>query len=365
MKSSVQERIENMEKIKINDKIEPIVERQYEIAHGNVTGLPLPKFNKYTICNLRGGIGKTTLSFNLAYLAEDILAVDTCPQGNLSYYCDNNYYTNATVNVNDLILPYIIPGLGKPARVASRISATNQYFNHGNHVNAFYIPSNERLYLLPSQIATALTQAKALPSPSREQAILSILTSLKQEIEREMKETEVTKCLIDTSPFFSGATHLAWHATDALIVPVRTDQQSINSLTLLLKILSDPGSEFRKNLPADFPTPKIQMIVLTHCTWSTVRGARNKPNQQTLIYLNKLHDIVNRNINHFTTNDPTNHIFLLDDFLGSGRISSALSKPVLLLNPGDTASINRVKTTVNDSVEKCKNQLRFISNSIW
>lgn len=76
-------------------------------------------------------------------------------------------------------------------------------------------------------------------------------------------------------------------------------------------------------------------------------------------------DIVSRNINHFTTDNPDKHIFLLDDFLGTGRISSALSKPVMLLQPGDTKRINRVKTTVNASVVKCKRQLEYIANSIW
>jgi cellulose biosynthesis protein BcsQ len=40
---------------------------------------------------LRGGIGKTTLSFNLCFLADDVLAVDTCPQGNLSFFFINRY----------------------------------------------------------------------------------------------------------------------------------------------------------------------------------------------------------------------------------------------------------------------------------
>jgi chromosome partitioning protein len=199
----------------------------------------------------------------------------------------------------------------------------------------------------------------------RRRKIESILLSLKKEIDRELNELEYEKCLIDTSPFFSGATHLAWHATDALIVPVRTDQQSINSLNLVLKLLSDPAGEFRKHLPPDYPTPKIQMVVLTHCTWSTVRDARNVPNQQTMMYLKTIKDLVSRHITHFTTDDADNHIFLLDDFLGSGRISSALSKPIPLLEAGDTMRINRVKVIVNDSVDKCKKQLEFISNSIW
>ena len=198
----------------------------------------------------------------------------------------------------------------------------------------------------------------------RDTAIQNILFSLRNEVSREMAEIEVSKCLIDTSPFFAGATQLSWHATDALIIPVRTDQQSVNSLMLLLKILSDPASEFRKYLRADYPTPKIQMVVLTHGTWSTAKGSRNIPNQQTLIYLEKIADIVNRHIQYFTTLDPANHLVLLDDFMGSGKISSALSKPVLLMNDGDSMRVNRIKTTVNASVEKCKNQLKFIANSI-
>lgn len=341
--------------------LNPIIERQYDISTGNLQYIDLPKYQKYTICNLRGGIGKTTLTFNLAHLADEILVVDTCPQGNLSYFFDSNYYQNVAVNVYDMILPYIVPGLGKATRVASRISATNSHFNSG----AYYISSSEQLYILPAQISTALSQAKALQSPQQEKAIESILLSLKSEVDREMAEIGVSKCLIDTSPFFAGATQLSWHATNSLIIPVRTDQQSINSLMLLLKLLSDPASEFRKSLPADYPTPKIQMIILTHGTWSTTRGARNKPNRQTLVYLEKIADIVSRHLQHFTTEDPANHIVLLDDLMGSGKISSALSKPVLLLNEGDTLRINRVKTTVNASVEKCKNQLRFVANSIW
>lgn len=193
----------------------------------------------------------------------------------------------------------------------------------------------------------------------------NMLYSLKTELRREMSETDSTRCLIDTSPFFSGATHLSWHAADALIIPVRTDQQSINSLNLLIDTLSNPASEFRRTMPSDNHTPKIQLVVLTHCGWSTRAGARNEPNQQTRVFLEKVRDVVNRNITHFTTNDPDNHIVLLDDFLGCGRMSSARSKPIALLNPGDTMTINRVKTSVNASVTKIKNQLKFISDCIW
>lgn len=64
----------------MSDILEELIGRQFEIARGEAEALPLPRFDTYTICNLRGGIGKTSLAFNLAYLADEILAVDTCPQ---------------------------------------------------------------------------------------------------------------------------------------------------------------------------------------------------------------------------------------------------------------------------------------------
>lgn len=342
--------------------IKEIVERQQSIANESQAPLKLPPFSKYTVCNLRGGIGKTSLTFNLSYETENCMVVDTCPQGNLSFFYDQTYYQNNTTSVKDLILPYILPGLGRATRVAKKISATNDNFEDKS---AFYIASSDDLYTLPSQMATALNQAKSLTGAAQATAIDSMLFSLRNEIDREMRETETERCLIDTSPFFSGATHLSWHAAEAMIVPVRADQQSINSLNLLLDTLSNPSSEFRRDMPSDGKTLKIQLVVLTHCTWSTVKEARNVPNQQTKVYVEKVRDIVDRNIQHFTTGNPDNHILLLDDFLGTGRISTALSKPIALLEPGESMRINRVRTLVNKSVQKVKLQLAYINKSIW
>lgn len=345
----------------MSENIQKIIDRQYSISTGEGPKLDLGRFKKYTIGNLRGGIGKTTLSFNLSYLGDDILTLDTCPQGSLSYFFDNNYFQNASVTVRDLILPYLIPGLGKASHAAAFVGATNQYFNNKNN---FYVPSSSDLFLLPSQLISAINQASGLPSPQRETAISSILFSLRDEIDREMQLNKLEKCLVDTSPFFAGATQLAWYGTDALIIPVRTDQQSVNSLELLINTLTNPSSEFRKYMP-DVKPPKIHMVILTHCGWSTSAGSRNQPNQQTKMYIKKVYDILNRNRSLLSSEDPSNHLFMLDDFLGSGRISSAQSKPLELLTAGESFTIERTRVQVNQSVDKCKNQLKYISQHIW
>lgn len=342
--------------------LETIINRQAVISEGGADRLALPSFNTYAICNLRGGIGKTSLTFNLSYLIDHALVVDTCPQGNLSYFYDPNYFNSPKPSIYEMLLPHLIAGLGSASFVAQNIGATNDNFREKH---SFFIPSSSNLYILPTQLANAVAQACLITGSPRTQSIDALMYSLRNEIQREMKETNTTKCLIDTSPFFSGGTHLVWHATDALIVPVRTDQQSINSLQLLLKIMADPAGEFRRVMPSDMHCPKIQLIVLTHCGWSTRKDARNEPNQQTRMYISQLYDIVNRNLQCFTTNDPANHIVLLDDFLGSGRISSARSMPIELLNKGETMNIHRTKVEVNQSVDKIKAQLRFISDCIW
>lgn len=66
--------------------IETIIGRQFAIANNQADDVQLPKQRIYAMCNLRGGIGKTTLTFNLSYLVDNLLAVDTCPQGNLSFF---------------------------------------------------------------------------------------------------------------------------------------------------------------------------------------------------------------------------------------------------------------------------------------
>lgn len=126
------------------------------------------------------------------------MAVDTCPQRNLSYFYDNNYYAGQQTNVKDMLLPYLVPGLGKATRVSAYIGATNHFFEQKNN---YYIPSSEELYLLPSQLITAINQTAGLQHAQKEQALKSILYSLKKEIERELNENSLDKCLIDTSPF--------------------------------------------------------------------------------------------------------------------------------------------------------------------
>ena len=257
--------------------------------------LGLPKHKRYAICNLRGGIGKSTLSFNLTYDQNNVIAVDTCPQSNSTTFFTNGQTPTGT-NIYDALLPYLLPRMQFPSNIAQKIELTNNYFSGKN---SYFVPSSANLYEFPSIMESALSQARNIPSGASK-AKHQILYSLRDLLDRETKKYSIKKVIIDTSPFFSGATHLTWHAVDSLIVPVRTDQQSVDSLKLLIKLLSDTSRSFiRSQDGLDLYVPKIQMVVVTHCGWSTRSGARNEPNNQTKIYLQKVKDVVSKHINLF------------------------------------------------------------------
>jgi cellulose biosynthesis protein BcsQ len=337
----------------------------YADKYPNITellDLHLPKKRRYAVCNLRGGIGKSTLTYNLAYETNNLLVIDTCPQGNASAFFNEGKPIKSYTNIYEAILPYMLPRLPFPANISTSVAEVNNYFKDKN---IRLICSSPNLYEFPTILESALSQANNLPT-QRDKIKKGILSSLKDLIDREAVKANADKVIIDTSPFFSGATHLSWHAVEALIVPVRTDQQSVDSLLLLIDMLKNPMRSFQRSMEElNLTSPKIQMVVVTHCGWSTRSGAKHEPNNQTKIYLEKVYEVVCKNLELFTTNEASNHIVPLDDFLGSGRIASAKAMPIKCMKPLQRFTIGEQTVEVNESVTKCQRQLSFIGSNIW
>ena len=68
-------------------EVEAVLERSERILAGDFEPNRTKKFTSYAISNFRGGIGKSTLAFNLAFelsIAQTVLLVDTCSQRNFS-----------------------------------------------------------------------------------------------------------------------------------------------------------------------------------------------------------------------------------------------------------------------------------------
>jgi len=350
----------------INNSLDKLLARFKLIAQGAPVKIPAAGFRTYAISNFRGGIGKSTIAFNLAWelsRSKRLLLMDACPQCNFTQSLLGDDILLNKITIYDALLPKVMAGsptintddllVSVPPSCAS--------FKGGN--GTYAVPGSKELFLFPSLLYTQLNSSATLGSRSKETSrnILESLESLALSI---AKEITASKILIDTSPFFGGATHLAWVAADALVIPVRVDQHSIEALKLTLSMLKNPDMDFlRLNKQSGITkVPKVHAIAMTHCGWN--RQTAYTPDRSTQSYLSQVIEIVKENADLFSVEDPVDAIHLLDDFHSAGRISGSKRIPLAKLNVGESHTIEGQRLEVNDSLERYQNEMKALAMSL-
>lgn len=346
--------------------IDVIIERTEQVMKGSDLPQRSTKFKNYAISNFRGGIGKSTLTFNVAYelsRKSSCLLLDTCSQCNLSqnifgdpllsfektlYHALIGEITNtSSLDYSDLVLP---------------ISPYCHSFVHGK--KSFMVPGSSELFLFPSLLYSQLAQYAQLGEEFRKEPSAKVLSSVKKIIESCDGIAKPEKVLIDTSPFFGGATHLAWCAAEALIIPVRVDQHSVEALRLTLRMLRDETMDFHKfNKQAGLTaTPKVHAIVMTHCGWN--RQKKNTPDSSTKFFVQKALELSVEYKELFSEKDITNCFYLLDDFHSSGRISGKQRIPLSCLTSGQKHMVDGQRLEVNPSVDRYKREIQNLTAAL-
>src|SRR5690606_12852890 len=117
------------------------------------------KRRSYAVSNLRGGIGKSTLSFNLAWLFtrhSPTLVADLCPQRNLTESLMRGLKPDVTIG--DALNPKVLgPSFGNiPTDISYRISKYNDHFKGGH--SGHFIPGDGHLFAFPSALYQQLQQ---------------------------------------------------------------------------------------------------------------------------------------------------------------------------------------------------------------
>jgi chromosome partitioning protein len=316
------------------------------------------KYRSYSVSNLRGGIGKSTLSFNLAYLFTrhaSTLIADLCPQRNLTEALMRGHPIN--VDIGDALLPKVSgPAFGEvPDDISYRISDINAQFKGAR--SGYFIPGDGGLFAFASALYQQLQQAMAAGNTK---AVKNILFSLKDVMDAEAKSKKCTKLLMDCSPFYAGGTHLAWCASDAVIIPVRVDEHSIDSLDITLKMLSDKTSDF--NIWAEraggIPIPRVCAIVMTMVgARSPKKGVKDLASQ---MYVERAYQVAAKYPGLFDVEDPADAFAITDDFMSAGRISGAEGIPIPQLKVGQFHRVNGKRLQVNQSQYKYKKELEYL-----
>lgn len=351
--------------IDLFDRYDKILSGDFDMDNvDDLVAVKRNNFTSYAVTNFRGGIGKTTLSFNMAYSLckkNMSLFVDMCPQQNFTSLLLNNKKMYEGKNIYDALMAKMM-GVAwnqeDERPLSLRIQDSNEEFRNGK--TAYVIPGSSHLFLFPSQFYSRLNEYLGMTvSGGGEKPVSILLKMLKTIIAEEKNNVKAEKVLIDTSPFFAGGTHLAWAAADALVIPVRVDEQSIYSLELTLEMLHDKNSDFNIwRERADIKEkPVVQAIMMTHCGWN--RQADHQIDRASRMYIERAIAIAEKYADVFSTDEPRNHFALLSDFHSSGRISGSRAIPIEKLQEGRQYRIDGRNLEVNKSVSRYKNELNY------
>jgi chromosome partitioning protein len=342
-----------------NSDIDVVIARSKAVLDGDKVPARSQHFKTYALSNFRGGIGKSTLAFNLAFeLSKDkrCLFLDCCSQGNLSQTLFGDAYSDFSTTIYDALVsnltssgPVDMDDLAMPVKGYCKSFAASK--------PSFMVPSSSRLFLFPSLLYSQLAQYAQLDAKYQKKASARVLLSIKEIVDALTKKTSAEKILIDTSPFFGGATHLAWCAVDALIIPVRVDQHSLEALRLTLEMLKNPTMDFHKfNTQAGLThAPKVHAVVMTHCGWNRQRA--NEPDNSTRFFVQKALEIAHQYQGLFSEKNVTDCFYLSDDFHSSGRISGNQRIPLSKLVSGTKYMVDGQRLEVNPSVDRYKKEI--------
>lgn len=183
------------------------------------------------ITNQKGGVGKTTTTFNLgvalAKQGKRVLVVDIDPQSNLTTYA--GWY-------DENELKYTLTDLMEQSMNDEEIKTKESILHHSENVDL--IPSNLSLSALENSLTYAM---------SREYTLRNCLSSIKDGYDY---------ILLDCQPSLGMLTINALASANSVIIPVQSEYFALRGMTDLFKIINKVRRQIN-------PTLKIEGALLT------------------------------------------------------------------------------------------------------
>ncbi|MBB5149304.1 ParA family protein [Ureibacillus thermosphaericus] len=186
-----------------------------------------------TFINMKGGVGKTTLSVNICYTMaklydKKVLLIDMDPQMNATQYILNDEQVRTILNnsrnsicgilSSSELLPSVVQGSSENETYTYIYQVYNNFDIIPSHLHLMSLNLNER--------------------PLR----------LKQFIKDTKLNEKYDVIILDCPPTISGYTRLSLLSSDGYVVPMKTDYLSFFGLPLLENYISSLKKDFEKEL---------------------------------------------------------------------------------------------------------------------
>lgn len=336
----------------------------------------------YTFWNNKGGTGKTSLAFQVIcrYAEKNpeqkILAIDMCPQANLSeLFLGGLSYggSNNLLQCHGKIPRRSIGGyfeIRLPAPYSQPTFNALDYLTTPSNINQ-NIPKNIRLLcgdpLLELQ-SNAINTLASVQNPMTDSWI-AVISWLKDYIGKVSDQFDVV--FLDANPSFSIYTQIALAATDRFILPVMADDssrraiQNVFSLIYGLKLPSDIYAKYSfgtKLINAGFTLPKIHLIAKNRIT--QYMGEASAYHAVLKSIEKEINDLITNQPDMFTFNDVTDGIVSIRDFQTTGVVSFAKGCPFYLMPEGKLSIGNHRVQVKPEYKENCIESIDFIVDKI-
>ncbi|WP_338882440.1 ParA family protein [Aeromonas hydrophila] len=203
----------------------------------------------YTMYNNKGGVGKTTLGFNLAaeyaarHPATQVLVIDMCPQANISQYLlgggERGYAQNQRLQ-SRRTRQNVVGFLDWILEANAGFTTTGRSFKV--QVNQYNEVISPNLYLIAGDSfleSLALPLNYAVINPANRQAWAQYMTAIRRlcDCEHDDDQYEDMVVFIDCNPSFSIYTQMAIVSSDRLIIPMMADYSSLEGLKGIMTLL--------------------------------------------------------------------------------------------------------------------------------
>ncbi len=199
--------------------------------------------------NNKGGVGKTTLTFNLAAKIADenpktqVLVIDMCPQANISQYLlgggDKGYKMNQSLQSQKTrknvvgFLDWLMDGNSNFKSIKRSFKLKIKDYNEIISDNVFLIAGDSFLESL------SLALNYAVINPANRYAWKEYMTAIRRlcELEFDNEKYDDMIVLIDCNPSFSIYTQMAVVSSDYLLIPMMADYSSLEGLKGIMTLL--------------------------------------------------------------------------------------------------------------------------------